>query len=209
MVSTPQERKKQSILDLSPIPGHGHPSSQKGKHCGQRTKRSSTSMCSPFAREVSSTSSKGITQLSTVDILFQAPSDIKWTTYNRSHVSNYTKVHYDTVSDIMVMLVNSAPNTYVRVTHKQYTMDMLDLLKAAAARHYDHLAAAPHSTLKGLGPEINPDHPPKNYKDAVSRKDHEKWEEAMMKEYCGFQDMKALAIVKPPKGARLHDTLTR
>ena len=31
----------------------------------------------------------------------------------------------------------------------------------------------------------------------------------MMKEYHGFLDMKALAIVNPPKGARLHDTLTR
>ncbi len=31
----------------------------------------------------------------------------------------------------------------------------------------------------------------------------------MMKEYHGLQDMKALAIVKPPKGARLHDKLTR
>ncbi len=30
-----------------------------------------------------------------------------------------------------------------------------------------------------------------------------------MKKYHGFKDMKALAIVKPPKGARLHDTLTR
>jgi hypothetical protein len=31
----------------------------------------------------------------------------------------------------------------------------------------------------------------------------------MMKEYRGFQDMKVLAVVKPPKGARLHDTLIR
>jgi hypothetical protein len=81
--------------------------------------------------------------------------------------------------------------------------------KVAAAKHYAHLAAASHSTLKGLDPEINPDIPSKNYKDAVSRKDREQWEEAMMKEYHGFQDMKALAIVKQPKGARLHDTLTR
>jgi hypothetical protein len=43
----------------------------------------------------------------------------------------------------------------------------------------------------------------------VSSKDREQWEEAMMKEYCGFQDMKALAIVNPPKGARLHDKLRR
>ena len=88
-------------------------------------------------------------------------------------------------------------------------MDMLDLLKVAAGEHYAHLAAASHRTLKGLDPEINPDCPPKNYRDAVSRRDREQWEEAMMKEYHGFQDMKALAIVKPPKGARLHDTSTR
>jgi hypothetical protein len=31
----------------------------------------------------------------------------------------------------------------------------------------------------------------------------------MMKEYHGIQDMNALAIVKPPKGARLYDTLKR
>ena len=91
-------------------------------------------------------------------------------------------------------------------------MDMLDPLEVAAAEHYAHLAAASYRTLKGLeslDPELNPDRPPKNYKDAVSRKDREQWEEAMMKGYHGFQDIKALAIVKPPKGARLHDTLTR
>jgi hypothetical protein len=94
-----------------------------------------------------------------------------------------------------------------------WTVDTLDLLKVAAAEHYTHLAAAPHpsrhGTLKELDPEINPDRPPKTYKDAVSRLDREQWEEAMMKEYRGFQDMKALAIVKSPKGARLHDTMTR
>ncbi len=30
-----------------------------------------------------------------------------------------------------------------------------------------------------------------------------------MKEYHWFQEMKALAVVKQPKGARLHETLTR
>ncbi len=58
-------------------------------------------------------------------------------------------------------------------------MDMLDLLKVAAAERYAHLAEAPRCTLKGLDPEINPDRPPKNYKDAVSRKDREQWEEAL------------------------------
>ncbi len=85
---------------------------------------------------------------------------------------------------------------------------MFDLLKVAATEHYAHQAAAPHRTLKGLDPKINPDHPPKSYKDAVSRKDRWQWEEAIMKEYCWFQDMKALAAAKPPNEARLHDTLT-
>jgi hypothetical protein len=77
----------------------------------------------------------------------------------------------------MVLRVNSAQETFVRVTQKQYNMDMLDLLKVAAEEHYAHLAAASHRILKGLDPEINPDRPPKNYKDAVSRKDREQWEE--------------------------------
>ncbi len=109
----------------------------------------------------------------------------------------------------MVMQVNSAPMTYAQVTQKQYNMDMLDLLKVTAAEHYAHLAATFHRTLKGLDPEINPDSPPKNYNDAVSRKDRKQWEAAMMKEYHGFQDTKALAIVEPPKEARLRDSLTR
>ena len=51
-VSTPQERKKQSILDLSPIPAHGHSSFQNGKHYGRRIKRSLMSMCFPSVRGV-------------------------------------------------------------------------------------------------------------------------------------------------------------
>ncbi len=94
------------------------------------------------------------------------------------------------------------PKTYVQVTQKQYNMDMLDLLKVAAAEHYAHLAAAPHHTLnlslKALDPMINPNRPPESYKDAVSRKDREQWEEAMMKEYHEFQDMKSLAVFKQP-----------
>jgi hypothetical protein len=157
-VSTPKGRKKQPILDLSPIPAHGHSSFQRGKRCGQRTKHSLTRTCSLIAREVSSIRSKGIAQ--------SAPSDIKWAPYNRLHTSNYTRVHYDTVSDVMVMRVNSSPNKFVRVTQKQYNLDMLDILKVAAAEHYAHLTAAPHRTLKALDPKINPDRPPKSYKDA-------------------------------------------
>ncbi len=89
----------------------------------------------------------------------------------RLHTSNYTRVHYDTGSEALAVKVNLSTKIYVRVKQKQYNMDMLDLLKVAAAEHYTHPAAAPHRTLKGLDLDINPDHPPKSYRDAVSSKD--------------------------------------
>ena len=63
--------------------------------------------------------------------------------------------------------------------------------------------------LPQCGKEVNADSPPNSYDYVVSCKDHKPLEEAMMNEYRGFQDMKALAVVKPPKGARLHDTSPR
>ncbi len=50
------------------------------------------------------------------DILHQTPSQVKWEPYNKLHVSNYKKVHYDVVSDVMVLQVNTRENTFVRVT---------------------------------------------------------------------------------------------
>ena len=43
----------------------------------------------------------------------------------------------------------------------------------------------------------------------MSRKDRQEWAEALNKEYWGFKDRNALAIVKPPTGARILGTLTR
>ena len=43
----------------------------------------------------------------------------------------------------------------------------------------------------------------------MSRKDRQEWAEALNKEYRGFKDSNALAIVKPPKEARILGTLTR
>ena len=37
------------------------------------------------------------------DILFSTPSNVKWIPYNRLHLANYTRVHFDSTSDVMVM----------------------------------------------------------------------------------------------------------
>ena len=143
------------------------------------------------------------------EILYQTPSQVKWEPYNKLHISNYKKVHYDVVSDVMVLQVNTRENTFVRVTQKQFNDDLLNLLTIAATEQQAHLASAGHRTLKGLDPDIDPDRAPKNFKDAMSRKDRQEWAEALNKEYRGFKDRNALAVVKPPKGARNLGTLTR
>jgi hypothetical protein len=47
------------------------------------------------------------------DILYQTPSQVKWQPYNKLHVSNYKKVHYDVVRDLMVLQVNTSEDTFV------------------------------------------------------------------------------------------------
>ena len=85
----------------------------------------------------------------------------------------------------------------------------MELLTIRAREQQAHFAGVAHRTLKGLDPDIDPDRAPKNFKDAMSRKDRQEWAEALNKEYRGFKDSNALAIVKPPKGARLLGRLTR
>ena len=108
-------------------------------------------------------------------ILYQTPSQVKWEPYNKLHISNYKKVHYDVVSDVMVLQVYTRKNTFVRVTQKQFNDDLLNLLTIAATEQQAHLASAGHRTLKGLDPDIDPDRAPKNFKDAMSRKDRQEW----------------------------------
>ncbi len=105
------------------------------------------------------------------------------------------------------MHVNTRENTFVRVTKKLFNMDMLELLAISVREHQAHLASSSHSTLKRLVLDIDPDSIPKNFKDEMSRKDRQDWAEALNKEYLGFKNCNALAIVKPPKGAKILGTL--
>jgi hypothetical protein len=44
------------------------------------------------------------------DILYQHDFDIIWVPYNKLHVDNYDKVHYDTMSGVVVQKVMSKEN---------------------------------------------------------------------------------------------------
>ncbi len=79
---------------------------------------------------------------------------------------------------------------------------MLDQLITVAKKHHAFMSSVNHSTLKGLDSAIDPDCPPKNYKDAISLRDQQEWDATTNKKYLRFNDMKALAVVKPP--TKLH-----
>jgi hypothetical protein len=89
------------------------------------------------------------------DVLCCISSDVKWIPYNNKlHVANYTRVHYDQTSDIMVMRVNTVENTYTRVTQLKWLQDKLALSKAFMDEHQANFAGATHCTLKGLPTSI-------------------------------------------------------
>jgi hypothetical protein len=46
----------------------------------------------------------------------------------------------------------------------------------------------PLRVVQGLPDTINPDKPPKNYKEAMSLPEKQEWEEANQKEYLGFKE---------------------
>ena len=93
------------------------------------------------------------------DMLFQSPSNVKWVPYNKFHVGNYDKVHYDNISDVMVLQVVSESNTFTRKSMGRWQHDQPSL-HMTRHREQANFAGVNHSTLKGLDPRINPDNPP-------------------------------------------------
>ncbi len=56
------------------------------------------------------------------DILLQSASEVAWVPYNKFHVGDYEKAHYDKVSDVVVFKVNSKENTYTRAIMYKWTI---------------------------------------------------------------------------------------
>jgi hypothetical protein len=64
------------------------------------------------------------------------------------------------------------------------------------------------SRVKGLLDSIDPNKPPRNYRNAKRREDRQEWAEAYDKEYQGFIEQGTLKIARPEKGAKVLDTTT-
>ena len=85
----------------------------------------------------------------------------------------------------------------------------------ARARHEDQdsdlcLQCRSHPPIvKGLDPRINPDKPPRNFRDAMKALDKQAWAAAYNSESLGFRQREVFKLVKQEPGVRIHDTLTR
>ena len=108
-------------------------------------------------------------------ILSQHASGVKWVPYNKLHVGNYEKVHYDTKSDVVVLKVRSQENTYTRAIHGKWLSDKVTLSEVHDKENqtpmYALNAGITHRSLKALDPKINPDKPPRNFRDAMKALD--------------------------------------
>jgi hypothetical protein len=139
-------------------------------------------------------------------MLFLSPSDVKWVPYNKFHVGIYDKVHYDNISDVMALLVVSESNTYTSTSMSRWQHDQLSLQKY---RHQEqaNFTRVKHRTLKGL----DPDKPPKNFRDAMKALGKQAWAEAYILESrnLGFVERDVFTGVKSEPRARIHDTMPR
>ena len=95
--------------------------------------------------------------------------------YNKFHVGDYEKAHYDKVSDVVVVKVNSKEDTYTCAIMYKWTMDLLELENTRFGEMQAHFAEVKYRTLKGLDPRINPDMPPRNFKAAMAAFDSQAW----------------------------------
>ena len=124
------------------------------------------------------------------NILFQQASYVIWVPYNKLHVCNYRKVHHDKMSDVVVLKVESQKSTYTRAILSKFLADSNELLRIRDKKNnpiHAHFAGITHQTLRGLDPKINPDKPPRNFRDAMKALDKQAWAAAYNSEFLGFQ----------------------
>ena len=146
-----------------------------------------------------------------IDILFKESSPITWLAYDpKESLMKYTKVHMGSGSDIILRSpVNE--NAYLRIDRAEYFNNLL----ATTSMHEKArmVSSSPDemqtTKVKGLPNSINPDKPPKSYKEAMSREDSAEWAEAYNKEYMGLKQRNVFEVVRIEKGMKLMGMTTR
>ncbi len=96
--------------------------------------------------------------------------------------NKYQTAHYDPESDTMILRLVDETDIYTKTTQQQYFNDILNVQRAFVASL---------RVVQELPDMIDPDKPPRNYKDAMSRLDNQEWVEAYQKELlCTCQSLR-------------------
>ena len=159
-----------------------------------------------------------------VDILTPEQSQVQWINFGPdTDLNNFEKIHSGGSTDSYIMQSLSHPNICMRVKRDDFFRSLLQkradelLSSRALVARLDSAPAQPESDLrrgvssgtKGLPGNIDPNNPPKNFKDAMRRIDRQEWAEAYDKEYQGFLEHGTLKIVRAEPGVKFLGTTTR
>jgi hypothetical protein len=143
-----------------------------------------------------------------IDILFKESSPVTWLAYDpKESLMKYTKVHMGSGSDIILRsLVNE--NAYLKIDSAEYFKNFLATtsMHKKARMVSSSLDELPTTKVKGLPNSINPDKPPKSYREAMSREDSAEWAEA----YMGLKQRNhVFEVVRIKKGMKLMGMTAR
>ena len=108
--------------------------------------------------------------------------------------------------------MESRENTYTRAILSKFMADSNELLKIGEKDNnpiHAHFAGITHRTLTGLDPRINPNKPPRNFRDTMKALDKQAWAAPYNSEFLGFPQREVFKVVRPEPGVRIDETLTK
>jgi hypothetical protein len=155
-----------------------------------------------------------------VDILSELKQDVTWIEYDETvNLNEFEKVHTSTLSDSYTFCSTINPDTLMKMSRESFFQALLKknsayllanarALVARMTEEMDQDSAGP-TRVKGLSSSIDPNKPPRNYLDAMSREDRQEWAAACMEEHQGFFEQGTLQVARPEPGAKILDTITR
>ncbi len=129
--------------------------------------------------------------------------------YNKLHPGNYSKVHHDKVSDVIVLQANAQENTFTRVLMHDWVLDKLELEQVHNWEIQAIFSEISHRPPRGLDLRINLDKQPRNYKEAMKAIDSQAWAFSYNLEYIWFKERGVFRVERPKPGIKILDTLTR
>jgi hypothetical protein len=153
--------------------------------------------------------SQHLHDISKMDMMSLDTGEYKWINFTQEiDLSGLEKIHTGGSSDSYILHSIQAPKVHMGVKREEFFKSLLNkhadaLLTGArifVTRMDEELVDHSDCRIKGLPGNIDQTKPPKNFKDAMGRKDRQEWAEAYDAEHQGFYEPQ-----DPKTGARHQD----